>query len=128
MVASESEALVKNPSPSGTFRTQGGGYDRHRKPARGSAPSIPHQRRPKLCRATSESFNPMVAQTSFHHVSASKAQSPNCFDALMDKGFLWDPRFHWRDRFWFLADKNLGAIGDGGPVTTNDSALADKLR
>jgi dTDP-4-amino-4,6-dideoxygalactose transaminase len=29
---------------------------------------------------------------------------------------------------YFLPDKNLGTIGDGGAVTINDSALADKLR
>ena len=30
--------------------------------------------------------------------------------------------------FSFYPGKNLGALGDGGAITTNDSALADKLR
>ncbi|MEZ5218825.1 MAG: DegT/DnrJ/EryC1/StrS family aminotransferase [Ilumatobacteraceae bacterium] len=53
-------------------------------------------------------------------------------DAAQAHGATWDGRragsFGLAAGFSFYPGKNLGAFGDGGAITTNDAALASKIR
>ncbi len=56
-------------------------------------------------------------------ISNSKPQIPNDTHHFLKAGNLGDAA-----GFSFYPTKNLGALGDGGAVTTNDDALAEVLR
>lgn len=62
----------------------------------------------------------------FGRLPSPEEQSARLFDAAHAHG--WTPPAHASAAWSFYPTKTLGALGDGGAVTTNDSALADQMR
>lgn len=62
----------------------------------------------------------------FGRLPAADIQQARLFDAAHAHG--WRPPAHACAAWSFYPTKTLGALGDGGAVTTNDRAIAEELR